>query len=176
MNFVAIDFETANHERHSALSLALVVVRNDQIIDQFYSLIKPATYISARNTQIHGITKDDVADAPEFPAVWDKIAPLFTEDHLVVAHNANFDSSVLKATLAYYGIAEPHYQLLDTVQTSRRLLNLENYKLNTVAKSLTIRLDHHHNALADAIAAAQILIYEHQQFGPAPLKVLVRNK
>lgn len=55
MNFVAMDFETANGQWHSACSLALVVVRNDQIVDSFYTLIKPETYFSSRNTQIHGI-------------------------------------------------------------------------------------------------------------------------
>ena len=43
MNFVAMDFETANGQWHSACSLALVVVRNDQIVDSFYTLIKPET-------------------------------------------------------------------------------------------------------------------------------------
>ncbi len=41
MNFVSIDFETANAKRNSACSLALTVVRNDQIVDDLYSLINP---------------------------------------------------------------------------------------------------------------------------------------
>lgn len=177
MNFVAIDFETANHERHSAVSLALVVVRDDKIVDQFYSLIKPPTYFSKRNTQIHGIRKEDVADAPDFATLWPTIAPLFTEDQLVVAHNANFDSSVLKGTLSYSGFSEPHYQLLDTVATSRYFFPaFPNHKLNTVADQLNLDLKHHHNALADAIACAQILIYQAKQFGPQALKPFVKNK
>lgn len=63
MNFVAMDFETANGQRDSACSIALVVVRNDQIVDQFYTLIKPETYFSSRNSQIHGIYEEDVAQA-----------------------------------------------------------------------------------------------------------------
>lgn len=79
----------------------------------------------------------------------------------MVAHNASFDNSILKGTLQYYDIDEPHYLLLDTVQTSRKLFpNFENHKLNTVAGNLGITLDHHHNALDDAVAAANILIYE----------------
>ncbi|MDU7281586.1 MAG: exonuclease, partial [Leuconostoc citreum] len=41
MNFTALDFETANHEKHSAVSIALAVVRDNQVVDEFYSLIKP---------------------------------------------------------------------------------------------------------------------------------------
>ncbi|MEL1196546.1 exonuclease domain-containing protein, partial [Staphylococcus epidermidis] len=81
-----------------ACSLALVVVRNDQIVDSFYTLIKPETYFSSRNTQIHGIHEADVAQAPKFNQVWPHIAPFFTPNKLVVAHNANFDIGVLKST------------------------------------------------------------------------------
>ncbi|GDZ85952.1 exonuclease [Leuconostoc citreum] len=177
MNFTALDFETANHEKHSAVSIALAVVRDNQVVDEFYSLIKPETYFSARNTAIHGITAADVAQAPKFPEVWDMIAPLFTEDKLVVAHNAAFDNGILKGTLDYYDIAEPHYMLLDTVRSSRQLFpDFKNHKLNTVAQNLGITLDHHHNALDDAVAAANILIYEADHFGVESLKRFVKNK
>ncbi|MDF7626987.1 3'-5' exonuclease [Lactobacillaceae bacterium L1_55_11] len=177
MNFVAIDFETANHERHSAASLALAVVRDNQIVDQLYTLIKPETYFSRRNTQIHGLTAKTVAQAPKFSEIWPKISPLFTENQLVVAHNAQFDSGVLKATLSYYGMEEPHYQLIDTVQTSRHFFpEFPNHKLNTVADELDIDLEHHHNALDDAVAAAEILIYQDQQFGDQAIKPFVRYK
>ncbi len=43
MNFVAMDFETANHQPYSACSLALVMVKNSQIVDEFYTLIQPET-------------------------------------------------------------------------------------------------------------------------------------
>lgn len=43
MNFLAMDFETANHQRHSACSLALVMVRDSTIVGEYYSLIQPET-------------------------------------------------------------------------------------------------------------------------------------
>lgn len=43
MNFIAMDFETANYQKHSACSLALVMVENSQIVDEYYTLIKPKT-------------------------------------------------------------------------------------------------------------------------------------
>lgn len=177
MNFAAFDFETASNERHSAVSLALVVVRDNKVVDQFYSLIKPPTAFSARNSQIHGIYPKDVVNAPTFAEIWPTIAPLFTEEKLMVAHNATFDASVLRACLDYYGLPEAHYQLLDTVKTSRRLLpDLANHKLNTVSAALKIELENHHNALADALACAEILIYQSEMFGNDVLKEYVRNK
>jgi DNA polymerase III epsilon subunit-like protein len=40
-DFAAIDFETANNERTSVCSVGIVVVRNGEIADSFYSLIQP---------------------------------------------------------------------------------------------------------------------------------------
>lgn len=40
-DFAAIDFETANHERSSVCSVGIVIVRNGEIVDSFYSLINP---------------------------------------------------------------------------------------------------------------------------------------
>ena len=40
-DFAAIDFETANNERSSVCSVGLVIVRNGEIVDSFYSLIQP---------------------------------------------------------------------------------------------------------------------------------------
>ena len=40
-NFAAIDFETANAERTSVCAVGVVVVRDGQVTDTFYSLIQP---------------------------------------------------------------------------------------------------------------------------------------
>ena len=40
-DFAAIDFETANNQRSSVCSVGVVVVRNGEIADTFYSLINP---------------------------------------------------------------------------------------------------------------------------------------
>ena len=40
-DFAAIDFETANYERTSVCSVGVVIVRDGEIVDTFYSLIQP---------------------------------------------------------------------------------------------------------------------------------------
>ncbi|GEK29360.1 3'-5' exonuclease [Furfurilactobacillus siliginis] len=175
MNFVAMDFETASAQRHSACSLALTVVRNNAVVDEFYTLIKPDVEFSWRNTQIHGIHASDVADAPTFSEVWPHIQQFYTNDQLVVAHNAPFDNGVLKSSLDHFGFAPAHYLTLDTVKTSRRFFpDFPNHKLNTVSERLHVNLEHHHNALDDSLACANILIYQDQQFGAAALKPFVK--
>lgn len=87
MNFTAIDFETANRQTHSACSVALTIVRDSEIVDEYYSLIQPETWFDRINTQIHGIRETDVLDSPKFPEVWDEMNQYFTRDQLVIAHN-----------------------------------------------------------------------------------------
>ncbi len=43
MNFIAMDFETANYQKHSACSLALVMVQDSKIVGEYYTLIQPET-------------------------------------------------------------------------------------------------------------------------------------
>lgn len=176
MNFAAMDFETANAKRASACSLALVIVRNNQVTHEFYSLINPETDFSWRNINVHGIHKQDVANAPTFPELWDHIAPLFTANKLVVSHNASFDNSVLKRTLERYDLLLPHYLTLDTLKTSKQFYpQMVNHKLNTVCDELHIELEHHHNALDDSVACANILLTQQQQFGNSVLRNFVKG-
>lgn len=60
MNFTAMDFETANNRPESACSLALVMVRNNEIVDRFYTVINPQMPFDGRNIRIHSITAEDV--------------------------------------------------------------------------------------------------------------------
>ena len=75
--FVAIDFETANEQRCSACSVGLVKYDEaGQISDRFHSLIRPhpdVDYFSPVNTWVHGLTEDDVADAPQWSEILDEI-------------------------------------------------------------------------------------------------------
>ena len=57
-DFTAIDFETANMEPSSVCSMGLVVVRGGEVVDRFYSLIRPEPeYYCYWNTRVHGLTR-----------------------------------------------------------------------------------------------------------------------
>ena len=176
MNFVTMDFETANGKRNSACSLALTVVKNNHVVDELYSLIDPQTDFSWRNIQVHGITPEMVLNAPTFKELWPHIQPFFKPDKLVVAHNASFDNSVLAKTLLSYQIPVPHFLSLDTLTTSRSFYkNLPNYKLNTICNKLHIDLKHHHNALDDSEACTNILLSQIHEFGSQALKPYIKK-
>lgn len=177
MNFIAMDFETANYQKHSACSLALVMVRNSQIVDEYYTLIKPETDFFWKNIQIHGIRPNDVLNAPKFTDIWQQIARFYHQNSLIVAHNAGFDTGVLAGCLDYYGLDQPSYMSLCTVKTSRKLYpEIPNHRLNTMCEYLDIPLINHHDALEDSRACAQILLHQEKMFGTDPLKKLVLMK
>ena len=156
-DFAAIDFETANSERSSVCSVGIVIVKNGVIKDTFYSLVNPEpNYYNYFCTQVHGLTQKDTENAPSFPEVWKLIEPLI--DGLpLVAHNARFDSSCLKAVFRTYQMDYPNYVFYDTLSKSRQVLpGWVNHKLPTVAKACGYNLESHHHALADAEACAWI--------------------
>lgn len=157
-DFAAIDFETANEQRCSVCSVGVVVVRGGEVVDSFYSLIHPEPdYYQWFCRQVHGLGPEDTEDAPVFPFVWEKIAPMI-EGLPLVAHNARFDEACLREVFRVYQMDYPDYQFFDTLTASRRHFgyNLPNHQLQTVAAACGYHLAQHHHALADAEACAAI--------------------
>ena len=157
-DFAAIDFETANECRSSVCSVGVVVVRGGEIVDSFYSLIHPEPeYYKWFCQQVHGLCPADTDDAPVFPFVWEKIAPM-VEGLPLVAHNAAFDEGCLKEVFRVYQMDYPDYRFYDTLAASRRVFGplLPNHKLDTVAAACGYELTNHHHAFADAEACAYI--------------------
>ena len=157
-DFAAIDFETANGNRSSVCSVGIVIVRNGEIVDSFYSLIHPEpNYYNYQNVMVHGLTERDTADAPIFPTVWKEIVPII-EGLPLVAHNSPFDEGCLKAVFRTYCMDYPDYTFYCTCRASRKIFGktLPNHQLQTVALRCGYDLTNHHNALADAEACAWI--------------------
>ena len=156
-DFAAIDFETANYDRSSVCSVGVVIVRDGEIVDKFYSLIQPEpNYYNYWCTQVHGLCRADTDNAPVFPDVWAQIEPLI-EGLPLVAHNRPFDEGCLRAVFRTYQMDYPEYEFLDTLAASRCLQpDLENHQLQTVAAACGFQMENHHHALADAEACAWI--------------------
>ena len=157
-DFAAIDFETANEQPCSVCSVGVVVVRGGEIVDSFYHLIHPEPeYYQWFCQRVHGLGPWDTDDAPVFPYVWEKVAPLI-EGLPLVAHNARFDETCLKSVHRVYQMDYPDYVFYDTLAASRRHFGhcLPNHQLHTVAAACGYNLTRHHHALADAEACAWI--------------------
>lgn len=159
-DFAAIDFETANECRSSVCSVGVVIVRGGRIVDTFYSLIHPEPeYYQWFCQRVHGLSEEDTDDAPVFPDVWEKIAPMI-EGLPLVAHNSPFDEGCLKEVFKVYQMDYPDYEFYDTLSASMRHFgcSLPNHQLQTVAAVCGYDLTNHHHALADAEACAAIAL------------------
>lgn len=156
LDFVAIDFETANTNRHSACALAIVVVENGEVAMQKKWLINPGTK-HFRFTYLHGITYAMVKDAPMFCDIWPEVFAIIQGKYLV-AHFAEFDIEVLETLIDKYELDSAQYIPVCSCELSRRKLpDLENHKLRTVCRYLDIPLKHH-DPESDALAAAMIAL------------------
>lgn len=158
MDFVAIDFETANNNNNSACSMGIVCVKNKEIVDSKYLLIRPPTLeFDQRNIEIHGITNEIVRDKPRFPEVWEEIKHLF-DGNIIIAHNAQFDMSVLKSLQIEYNLDVPDFQYICSIPISTKACSGIKNSLKDRAEYLGIDMGEHHNALDDADTCARLVI------------------
>lgn len=155
MEFVALDFETANQARNSACEVALVKFRDGQPVDSYQSLIRQDQF-APFNTRLHGITAAMVANSPSFDEIWPSIRD-FVGSRPLVAHNAAFDMSVLTKSLQREAISGS-YDYFCTMVLSRRLLDITYYGLPGVAEALGVEYPMEHRALTDATAAGQVAV------------------
>ncbi len=158
MNFIALDFETANHRRDSVCEMGIAVVVDGTVAESRSWLVRPQhNWFHAMNVRIHGITAERVAREPEFNVVWQEAKPYF-ENANVVAHNASFDLGVLRHVLAQYDLAPPTLTYSCSLAVARRAWKgLPSYGLKALAKHFALPLNHH-SAEPDAIASAEIML------------------
>ena len=160
LDFTSIDFETANGFRGSACSVGLSKVRDGKIVEEVSWLMRPPAgfdHFDARNTMIHHITADMVADAPRFGELFVPMAN-FIGDDILVAHNAAFDLGVIRSALEVSELSGPAYDYACTVKLARKTYELSSYSLPFVAEEAGSPMVNHHDALADAHACAAIMV------------------
>jgi len=159
INFVAIDFETANSNRSSACSIGYAVVENGEIIKTNSLFIKPTPfYFEIMNIMVHGITESDVEDSPEFIDVWEELSDDLKGKPLV-AHNASFDFSVLRAAFNSFDEACQEYKYICSMKLAQVIWpELPSYRLNELCLNQLDYVFNHHDAEADAVACAKLLM------------------
>src|SRR5664279_3232953 len=103
--FYAVDIETTglDFDKDEIVSFACLPIINLKILvrDTFYTLIKPKSY-NHKAMKYHGISKDNLMDAPVFEEVSDRI--LKTLDGILVGHTVEFDFMFLKTNFKSLGV------------------------------------------------------------------------
>lgn len=131
LDFTAIDFETANSKRASVCAVGATRVRDGRIVERFDQLVHPPLgydEFNEWNIRVHHIHPEDVAQSPSWPEVVPRLSAFIGNDTLV-AHNANFDSSVMVAACEATNLRWQVPQIVCTLQLARTHLELPSYKL-----------------------------------------------
>lgn len=158
-SFVVFDLETTGFSpvKNRIIEIGAVKVENMEIVDRFSTFVNPQVPIPFEIEQLTSINDGMVIDAPLIEDILPKFME-FCQGSVMVAHNADFDMSFIRANCKNQGL-ECEKTVIDTVALARALLpNLNRFKLDTVAKALNISLDHHHRAVDDAGCTAEILL------------------
>lgn len=163
-HFIAIDFETATSQRYSACAVGIVRVEEGEMIEEFYTLIRPPENLYYPfNISIHGIYPEHTRNAPSFPEIYPRLRSLL-QGRRIVAHNEAFDRGVLQAVMLYYGLDYQELALEEKWECTVKIYRKKGYPhadLATCCRRNEIELDHH-QALSDARACAQLYLIRNQ--------------
>lgn len=158
--YVVFDLETTgfNPWKEDLLEIGAVKIQNGEITEEFKSFLKPGGSIPAEIQKLTGITPEMVRDAPE-PADVLRSFLDFCGGSVLVAHNARFDVDFLKAKCQQFFNQKLNLVYLDTLTLSRSVWpDFKSYRLNAIARELSIELANHHRAVDDSRCAAGILL------------------
>lgn len=161
VTFVVVDLETTggSPSQCAITEIGAVKIRGGVRLGEFQTLVNPAQPIPAFIQVLTGITTGMVAGAPQLavalPAFFE-----FAGECVLVAHNAPFDVSFLRAGAARLGLAWPGYAVVDTAHLARQLVARDeapNRKLATLAALFGADVTPDHRALHDAQATVDVL-------------------
>lgn len=156
--YVVFDTETTGFYAGSdqMIEIGAVKIKNNEILDRFDELIDPHRPLPQKITDLTYIT-DDMLRGKENEDVVTKKFLDWVGDLPLVAHNAKFDISFMKAACNKYNLGEFNATVLDTMSMARMLHpDWPNHKLSTLTKKLNIPWDEdkHHRADYDAEGTA----------------------
>lgn len=100
-DWVILDTETTGTlDFDEIVQVAILSSDGKTLLDM---LVRPTQPISFDATAIHGITNNDVRDAPLFPEVYEKIQEIIHGKTLVI-YNAQFDVRLIRQSLAKHNL------------------------------------------------------------------------
>ena len=162
--FVVIDLETTGGSPglNSITEIGAIKVQGGQILGEFQTLVNPGVPLPPFITVLTGITEAMLLPAPTIEQVFPQLLEFLGSpaETVLVAHNAQFDISFLKAAANELQFIWPKFQVLDTVKIARHTLNREevrNFKLATLAEFFKAETTPNHRALDDVRATVSVL-------------------
>ena len=151
-SFVAVDYETMTKDPASICAAGFVKVKDGVIHEQYYTLIKPVDDNRPDTfTYLHGISREMVASAPEYPVAHAKLREMLSDGSPFVCHWVGADVKFMQACREHYNLDDILGECIDTYE-------LSGMSLKNACEHYGIDLCDHHDALCDARACAQLYL------------------
>ena len=151
-SFVAIDYETMTKDPASICAAGFVKVKDGVIHEQYYTLVKPVDDNRPDTfTYLHGISREMVASAPEYPVAHAKLREMLSDGSPFVCHWVGADVKFMQACREHYNLDDILGECIDTYE-------LSGMSLKNACEYYGIDLCDHHDALCDARACAQLYL------------------
>ncbi|MBT1161286.1 exonuclease domain-containing protein [Bifidobacterium sp. SO1] len=168
LNFTAVDFETGNGE---ICAIGAVKYRDGQKIGEFHHLVNTnnGDYTNIFEVRKNGnITADMVKNEPEWPEIYPSLIE-FIEDDILVAHNAAAaDKKYVERACRRYRIYPPIGEwfctqiFYDNAMPEHKEMKYKYQQASDLKSASRVvlgeKLEHHHDALCDALACARVAV------------------
>src|SRR3954470_6521209 len=155
--WIAFDLETTGLVAEIDRVVEIGAVRFDasgRELARFERLVDPERPMSPAAQAIHGISDADLAGSAPARAVLPEFLAFLGDPATtaLLAHNAAFDASFLGHELARAGLSPPGHAVIDTLALARRRIpELSNHRLDTLASLFNLGGSETHRALADSL-------------------------
>jgi len=174
VTFLALDFETTglNAKKDGIITIGLVPFTLNRIFlkDARHWTLRPSQKLEEESVVIHGITHNDIIDAPDLDEVLDEVLKAIS-GHIVVVHYRRIERDFLENALKVRLGEGIEFPVLDTLEIESQIQykdagGLWNKLKGKKPKSVRLGQSRRryslpdyspHHALTDAIATAELL-------------------
>jgi len=170
LEFLVLDLETTGLDasRDNIISIGYTIVRNNKVVlnNNTYSVISQSDQLQHDNVSIHKITDSMAQQGNDLKPVLDKLLTDLA-GKVLVAHHASIEKTFLNAACRHYYGCDLPVRVVDTMAIEKKRLLRRHVSIKTnqlrlfnIRKSAGLPRYKAHNALEDAIAAAELLLLQ----------------
>lgn len=147
-----LDIETTglSPESDKIIEIAVLVANEAEVKLSWSVLIKTEVTVPAMITELTGITSEMLGNGNMDVTCALKHLAEIIKDRTVVCYNKKFDISFLETAYRENGLSCPIGKVIDVLSLARkRVRDIQNYKLGSLAEYFAIEYEKQHRALAD---------------------------
>lgn len=175
--FVAFDLETTglNNQKDEIIEIGAVKFTlttekgrvDPKLEKEFETFVKPSMLIPKEASDVNHIYDKDVQDAPLVGDAIRKFTAFCGQSSILIAHNANFDSSFLRAAYKKNPQIIPGNPVIDSLAISKAILpESPSHKLGVLANmflrnneiNMKIESDKMHRAVYDCLMLMEVFV------------------